>query len=190
MSDKRKPYPEIIYVGKDQDGETLIQRLVLQDGMTEYVLKSVSDNTNRLLCRELDEAQKVVEARDERIAELEDNRTNHDVRCNQYHREAEEREQYLCGRIKALEEQAAIDKDFIRQYQAQVEALQAESENHWRQMRELPKLGEAVFLRRRQIGPRWSHRAVYWAPRFATEYDNWMYPPGPEAQPQEQANDN
>ncbi len=48
------------------------------------------EKTNRQLCFNLDEAQKVAEARDE---------------------------------------QAAIDKDFIRQYQAQVEALQEEKES-------------------------------------------------------------
>ena len=66
------------------DGGTPKDRDVLREAIVRIVEQA---ETNRLLCRELDEAQKVLEARDD---------------------------------------QAAIDKDFIRQYQEQVEELQAE----------------------------------------------------------------
>ncbi len=98
----------------------------LYDKMSEYSMSAQGDHREHCIVEVL---IPWIEADGKRIAELEDNRTNHDVRCNQYHREAEEREQYLCDCIKALEEQAAIDKDFIRQYQEQVVALQDALEN-------------------------------------------------------------
>lgn len=43
----KRPLPESIYVGKGPDGETLIAQIVLQDGVTEYVLKSKADEAVR-----------------------------------------------------------------------------------------------------------------------------------------------
>ena len=62
------------------------------------------EETNRLLCRDLDEAQRVVETRDERIKELAENKANYDVWCNQYCRDVEEHEQDFCNRLQKLEE--------------------------------------------------------------------------------------
>ena len=60
---------------------------------------------------ELDHSYLIINKQEATIKELEDNKSSHDVRCNQYHQAAEEREQNSCNHIKKLE---AENKDLTK----------------------------------------------------------------------------
>ena len=78
--------------------------------LRDYALSLIDDDD--ILCIEV---EAVLDKADERIAELEE--TNRQLCFN-----LDEAQQV----VEARDDQAAIDKDFIRQYQEQVEALQKE----------------------------------------------------------------
>ena len=78
--------------------------------LRDYALSLIDDDD--ILCIEV---EAVLDKADERIAELEE--TNRQLCFN-----LDEAQKV----VEARDDQAAIDKDFIRQYQEQVEALQAE----------------------------------------------------------------